>query len=274
MFDTHCHLNFKRFRKNVDEVIFNAHDRGVSYITVPGTDVKTSKRAIEIAQQYDWIYAAVGIHPHHVFDLLRRDDIAVENELASIDTLLDSPKVVAVGEVGMDRHEYEETIYQEYSVSPDFIRTQKKLLELQIGLAVKHSKSIILHNREAKDDLLPVLHDNWDKALENRAVFHCCEPDLDILAFAKTHAMFIGVDGDVTYDQEKQHFIRQVPLEMLVIETDSPYILPEPLRSEKKYPNEPKNIVYTAEKVAELKGISKEALIQETTANAKKLFAV
>jgi len=274
MFDTHCHLNFKRFKKNLKEVIDNAHASGISHIVIPGTDVKTSNKAVEIVQSHDGLYAAVGIHPHHVFNLLKRTDITVETELAVIDTLLDSPKVVAVGEVGMDRHVYEETVYQEYIVSPEFIGIQKQLLELQIRLSIKHNKSLILHNREAKDDLLSLLRDNWDKSLEMRVVFHCCEPDLDLLGFAKAHSMFIGVDGDVTYDAEKQHFIKQVPLEMLVLETDSPYILPEPLLSEKKYPNEPKNIVYTAEKVAELKGISKEKLIQETTANGKKLFAL
>ncbi len=274
MFDTHCHLNFKRYKKTLSDVIKNAHDSGVSLITIPGTDVKTSKKAIEIAEAYDWLFAAVGIHPHHVYNLLKREDITVESELSEIELLLQSHKVVAIGEVGMDRHVYEETIYREYNISPEFISVQKRLLGLQIDLAVKHKKSLILHNREAKEDLLPLLEEKWTPQLEGRAVFHCCEPDLDLLQFARDHNIFIGVDGDVTYDPDKQRFIQKVPLEMLVIETDSPYILPEPLLTEKKYPNEPKNIVYTAEKVASLKGISAENLIHETTKNGKRLFAL
>ena len=272
MFDTHCHLNFKRYKKNLTEVISNAHDSGVSLIIIPGTDVKTSKKAVEIAQEYDWMYAAVGIHPHHVYNLLKREDITVESELSQIKELLQTPRVVAIGEVGMDRHVYEETIYQEYNISPEFITIQKQLLSLQIEFAIEYGKSLILHNREAKKDLLSLLDEKWDTSLEWRAVFHCCEPDTELLEFAKDHNMFIGVDGDVTYDPEKQHFVEHVPLEMLVLETDSPYILPEPLLSKKQYPNEPKNIQYTAEKVATIKGMTKEKLIQETTANGKRLF--
>lgn len=272
MFDTHCHLNFKRYKKSLPEVIKNAHDSGISLIVIPGTDVKTSKRAVEIAEEIDWLYAAVGIHPHHVYNLLKREDITVECELDQIESLLQSQQVVAVGEVGMDRHVYEETVYQEYNVSPEFITVQKQLLGLQIDLAVKHKKSLILHNREAKEDLLQLVKEKWNPHLEWRTVFHCCEPDLELLQFAREHHMFIGVDGDVTYDREKQRFIEKVPLEMLVIETDSPYILPEPLLSDKKYPNEPKNIVYTVDKVASLKGISKEEIIQATTENGKRLF--
>ena len=274
MFDTHCHLNFKRFKKNAADVIQNAHDSGVSLIVIPGTDVNTSAKAIELAQEHDWLYAAVGIHPHHVYKLLKRDDITVESELAQIDELLKSSKVVAVGEVGMDRHVYEETVYQEYNVNQAFIGMQRQLLGSQIDLAIKHKKSLILHNREARHDILPLLEEKWNSELEGRSVFHCCEPDEDLLKFAMDHSMYIGVDGDVTYDTDKQHFIKQVPLEMLVIETDSPYILPEPLLTEKKYPNEPKNIIYTAEKVAQIKGVSKGQLVEQTTENGKKLFAL
>lgn len=274
MFDTHCHLNFKRFKKNLPEVISNAHASGISHIVIPGTDVKTSNKAVEIAQEHERIYAAVGIHPHHVYNLLKRNDITVQSELDQIDRLLQSQKVVAVGEVGMDRHVYEDTIYQEYNISPEFTQTQTQLLELQIDLALKHNKSLILHNREAKDDLLPLLKNKWDESLTGHVVFHCCEADQELLAFAKEHSVFIGVDGDVTYDAHKQDFIKRVPLDMLVLETDSPYILPEPLLSEKKYPNEPKNMTYTAEKVADLKEISKEKLITETTSNGMRLFSI
>jgi len=274
MFDTHCHLNFKRFKKNVTEVIDRAVDVGVTNIVIPGTDIISSKKAVEIAEKHEGFYAAVGIHPHHAFELITNDELSITNEIDEIETLLTHPKVVAIGEVGMDRHVYEETKYAEYAVDERFLSTQKSLLTSQIQLAVTYNKSLILHNREAKSDLLPIIKKNWDSQLEGRTVFHCCEPDAELLIFAKNHKVFIGVDGDVTYDKAKQDFIRQVPLEMLVVETDSPFILPEPLLSEKKYPNEPANIQLIVREVASLKGETVEKIIELTTENGKSLFGL
>lgn len=281
MFDTHCHLNFKSFKKNLDEVILSAKQAGVIHIVVPGTDVKTSRIAIEICQKNDNIYAAVGIHPHHVFKyqisnfkFQNETQLQIEEDLLNIEDLLQQSKVVAVGEVGMDKHIYENTKYEEYAVNERFISLQKELLERQIDLALKYKRSLIIHNREAKDDLLQILREKWDSKLEYRAVFHCCEPDEELLAFAKEHKMFIGIDGDVTYFPEKQEFVKKIPLEMLVVETDSPYLLPEPLRSEKKYPNKPENIPLIAEYIAKILKINKEELIKETTENGKKLFSL
>ena len=274
MFDTHCHLNFKRFKKNLDQVIARAVEVGVKNIVIPGTDVTSSKKAIEIVEKHEGFYAAVGIHPHHAFKLITNDELSITNEITEIETLLTHPKVVSIGEVGMDRHEYQETKYQEYAVDDRFIDMQMDLLKLQIRLAVTHKKSLILHNREAQQDLLPVLEKNWDSQLEGRAVFHCCEPDLELLGFAKKHKIFIGVDGDITYDKAKQDFIKQVPLGMLVVETDSPFILPEPLLSEKKYPNEPANIQFIVREVASLKGETVEKIKEVTTENGKRLFTI
>ncbi|MBP9691130.1 TatD family hydrolase [Candidatus Woesebacteria bacterium] len=267
MFDTHCHLNFKRFKKTLGEVIVRAHEAGVSHMLIPGTDVKSSIKAVEIAQAHEGIFAAVGIHPHHAFKIMR-------NEVLEIEKLLGETKVVAIGEVGMDRHTYEETVYAEYQISPEFITIQQKLLTLQIDLALKHDKSLILHNREAKQDILQILREKWDEKLEKRTVFHCCEPDPELLTFAREHKMYIGVDGDVTYDKKKREFIRDVPLEMLVIETDSPYILPEPLLSQKAYPNEPAHVTYIAEAVSSLKKIPITTIIDQTTENGRILFQV
>lgn len=274
MFDTHCHLNFKAFKKTLPDVIVRAREAGIRYIVIPGTDVKTSKKAVEIAQANDNIYAAVGIHPHHAYKLITNYELRITNELQEIENLLSEGKVVAVGEIGMDRHMYEATVYENYAVNDQFIEIQKELLKKQIDLAKKYNKSIIFHNREAKEDVLSILKEKWDTSFENRAVFHCCEPDFELLDFAKEHKMFLGVDGDITYYPEKQEFIKQVPLEMLVLETDSPFLLPEPLKTEKKYPNEPKNIALFTKLIAVLKEISEEELIQQTTQNAKVLFNV
>lgn len=290
MFDTHCHLNFKAFKKTLPDVIARAHESGITNIVIPGTDVKTSKKAVEIAQAHKEIYAALGIHPHHAMKYFSRHPEGVtrlkdpeyiqeilraaQDDISEMELLLSEEKVVAVGEIGMDRHMYEETVYENYAVNDQFVEIQKELLKKQIDLAKKYNKSLIFHNREAKADVLSILNDQWDAAFEYRAVFHCCEPDTELLDFAKVHKMFLGVDGDITYYPEKQEFIKQVPVEMLVLETDSPFLLPEPLKTERKYPNEPKNIAVFIDLIADLKKMTVEEVIRRTTANAHTLFGL
>ena len=271
-FDTHCHLNFKRFNKTVNEVVLGAATIGVSLLVVPGTDGISSKKAVELTTQFDGVYAAVGIHPHHVYEVKSEEETT--KQLSEIKILLSSPKVVALGEVGLDRHEYETTKYTNYTISEGFIQKQVELLKRQIKLAIQYKKSLILHNRETKQEILSLLNNIWDAQLERRTVFHCCEADLDLLTFAKQHNMYIGVDGDITFDSTKQSFIGQVPLEMLVLETDSPFLLPEPLKSQKKYPNTPSNIPLIAEYVAKIKGVTVEEVAKQTTENARNLFKV
>lgn len=279
MFDTHCHLNFKRFKKNIDEVIARAHESGVTDIVVPGTDIASSQKADEIAQKYDRIYAAVGIHPHHAYELINNvsstsgdSQTNIKKLVDEIEKLIASPKVVAIGEVGMDLFKYENTKYKQYNIDEEFIKIQRELLSSQIDLVVKYKKSLIFHNRESTELLLGILDAVWTRSFEYKSVFHCCEPIPKLLEYAMLHKMFIGVDGDVTYDRTKQEFIKKVPLEILVVETDSPFILPEPLLSEKKYPNEPANIKYVVETIARLKGESIGKIARLTHENGKRLF--
>lgn len=277
MFDTHCHLNFSAFKKTLHDVIQTADTSGIKFIVIPGTDIKTSRKAIEIASQHEHMYAAVGIHPHHVYDLKEaHDETRITQELSEIESMLAHEKVVAVGEVGVDRYIYTQTKYKEYIVDHVFVQLQKKILEEQIKLAVSHQKSLIIHNRLARADLFEVLQKTWDKSLENRSVLHCCEPDEELLAFAKEYQMFLGVDGDVTYSKEKQSFLKKLGKEEFlaryVLETDSPFLLPEPLRTEKKYPNKPENIVTIVKFLSDLLHISEDTIKEATTVNAKRLF--
>ena len=188
--------------------------------------------------------------------------------------MLSHPKVIAVGEVGLDNHTYDNTVYKDYQVDSRFLELQKELFQKQIELAIRYKKSLILHNREAKDDFLQILWEKWVTRLEDKTVFHCCEPDETLLAFAKENKIFIGVDGDVTYSKEKQEFIKKVPVEMLVLETDSPFLLPEPLRSQKKYPNEPANISIIYKFISQLCAVNIEDLQKTTTDNAHRLFSL
>ena len=284
LIDTHCHLNFKTFEGRVEEVIGKAKEVGVVYIVVPGTDIPTSKKAVEIAEKYQGVYGAVGIHPHHVYQFIKDSESkflsrtsqkrknffssSFEKDIIEIEKLLKNTKVIAVGEIGIDKHYYQKTKHKNYQISDEFVELQKDLFIEQIKLAIKYKKSLIIHNREAKEDVLSILSGPaFAKALAGKAVFHCCEPDKDLLQFAKEHKMFIGVDGDITYRKDKQEFIKNVPLEMLVLETDSPFLSPD-----KKFPNEPKNIPVIAEFIAKWLHCSIDSLTEQTTENAKKLF--
>lgn len=274
LIDTHCHLNFSRFKKNVDEVVDRAQKAGVGQIVIPGTDVPTSQKAVTIASSFKNTYAAVGIHPHHVFEMMERNVSDTNNIMSEIEKLLRHKRVVAIGEVGMDKHIYKETKYARYMIDDQFITKQADIFRQQIELAIRYKKSLIVHNREAKEDVTGILRELWDPFLEGRTVFHCCEPDDELLTFAKKHKIYLGVDGDITYWKEKLEFIKTVPLDMLVLETDSPFLLPEPLRTKKMFPNEPKNISLIAHTVAQAKGIDPKMVEDQTTKNAKQLFSL
>ncbi len=274
--DTHCHLNFKAFTGGERKIIDRAQEAGVNTIVVPGTDADTSRVAVQIAKENARVFAVVGIHPHHAAQYIggntERD---LSDDLDRIEEMLVEPRVVGIGEVGLDRHAYTTSRYgPEIPIGSELFALQVKIFKLQIEMAVRHSKSLVIHNREAVADLEDVCMDMRKtlRALKGRGVLHCSEADERLLKLAHELDFYIGVDGDVTYDGKKQDFIRSVPLEKLVLETDSPYILPEPLRTARKYPNTPANIPLIAESVAQLHKTTVEVIAEITTQNAIKLF--
>lgn len=275
-FDTHCHLNFQAFIGGERKILQRARDVGVGHILIPGTDRITSQIAVDIADRLTDCYAAVGIHPHHLYPYIGRFE-ALEKDIYFIEQLLTHPTVVAIGEIGLDRHTYRVSKYgPDIAISDEYIEMQIRALEMQIHLAIRHDKSVVIHNRETTSELLHFFTHSLTKdallRLQDRLVIHCCEPDQRLLDLAVSRRFFIGVDGDITYDAKKQDFIRTVPLSHLVLETDSPYILPEPLRSQKKYPNVPANIPLIAQAVAEVKAIDLDEVASVTTANAHRLY--
>lgn len=274
--DTHCHLNFKAFERGEAKIVRRAKEAGVESFVVPGTDIATSRTAVTIAQTSVDAFAVVGIHPHHASQYQGdTSNQRLREDIAQIEGWLYDKKVVGIGEVGLDRHAYSTSRYGPLiSVSDELFGIQKILFIEQVALAVKYHKSIVIHNREAVDDILDLFHSLGveSRALKGRGVFHCCEPDQRLLSLAKEVNFYIGVDGDVTFSPEKQQFIQDVPLEMLVLETDSPYLLPEPLKSAKKYPNTPANIPFIAQFVAQIKGVGIGEVADVTTRNARRLF--
>ncbi len=266
-FDTHTHIQFKIFDDKRDKVIEDCRRAGVKKIIAVGTDIESSIKAVEIAQRYEEVFAAVGIHPHHVYDHFHsgRD---LGYQLKKVEGLIGNPKVIAVGETGLDKHDYPKTKYENYEVHTEFLDLQKKVFVSQINLAIKYQKTLIIHNIGSVNDLLEILEKNWDKFLEGRCVFHCCEPDNRLLGFAKDHNVYIGIDADIIDYKEKQEFVKNVPLELLVLETDSPFFVP----IESKFPNTPIALKAVAKCISEILGIPLSKLEKEVFKNSQKLF--
>ncbi|MCA9389816.1 TatD family hydrolase [candidate division WWE3 bacterium] len=255
--DTHCHLYEKRLRKNLGNILEQSAQAGVITFIVPAIDLKTIDQTLELSKQYNNVYPAIGIHPTEI-----KSD-TIDHDLNVLKThLQENPNVVAIGEIGLDATCVEDIPMQ----------TQIEVLTKQIDLSLIHHLPTIIHNRGCTDELIDGLSQYSKSDLQHKMVFHCCEPNKKLLNFAVQNEIFMGLDGDVTYDPEKRQFVSQIPLELLVLETDAPYLLPEPLRSEKKYPNTPANIPIFAQLIAEKYAKPLEEIAASTTQNAQTLF--
>ena len=259
MFDSHCHLYSDPLYQNLDNIIAKTKEVSVNYLVVPGVDYKTSITSTEISNCYENTYAAVGIHPT---TLINEEDI--EKELFKIEGLISREKVVAIGEIGLDYY---------HKINSELV--QKILLEKQLKLALKYDKAVIIHSRHSTDDIIIILKKLGLDNFKNSLVFHCAEPEKDILDLVKENDLFIGIDGDITFDNVKQEFIKRVPLSNLVLETDSPYLAPtmNGIKDREKI-NYPYYLPQIAKKVSELKDINLSSVIKKTTENALLLFGV
>ncbi|MFD2639674.1 TatD family hydrolase [Piscibacillus salipiscarius] len=253
LFDTHVHLNADQFMEDRDEVIKRALDEGVKYMVVVGFDRKTIPLAIEIAEQYDFIYAAVGWHPVDAIDM-------TDEDLNWIEELSDHPKVVAIGEMGLDYH---------WDKSPHDV--QKEVFRKQIRLAKKVGMPIIIHNREATEDIVQILKE--ENAQECGGIMHCYNDVIDYAEECLKLGFYISLGGPVTFKNAADPKIvaEEVPLDRLLIETDCPFLAPHPNRGKR---NEPAYVKLVAEKIAEIREISLEDVAKHTTENAKKLFSI
>ncbi len=247
--DTHSHLNFPDFSEDYKEVIARAKKMGIAAIINVGADLPTSKRAIELAQKEDLCYAAVGIHPTNTNNLKNEDYQELED-------LAQKKKVVAIGEIGLDYF---------HNSTPKEI--QKKCLEMQILLAKKLNLPVIIHNRDAHQDVLAVLKEKEVK----KGVMHCFSGDINLAQKVLSLGIHISFTGNLTYKKNEglRAVAKEIPSEKLLLETDCPYLPPQPKRGKR---NEPGFLIYTAEELAKIKGISLEELGEITTKNAKSLF--
>lgn len=264
LIDTHAHLNFKAFKKDLNQVLKRAHEAGVEKIIVVGTDLKTSQKAIELAQRYECLYASVGIHPHHLNNL---DKNKLEEKLVN---LANKKKVVAIGETGLDYHQYQNSKYGKIKITKKVKDLQKNLFALHLKLAGQLDLPLIIHCRQALDDLLDALTLKAN-TLKRKGVFHCFEGNKINLNKVLALGFFLGFDGNVTYksDIHLRDLVKEAPVERLLLETDSPFLTPEPLRGTR---NEPKNIKLVVKALVDLKNISFKKLEEKTTHNSYSLF--
>jgi TatD DNase family protein len=250
LIDSHAHIQLDRFDADREAVLERAQEAGVHAIMVIGFDLETSRGAIALAEKYNQVYATIGMHPHDAKDL-HDETIHIFHELAA------HPKVVALGEMGLD-------YYRDLSPRP----IQKGAFERQLDLAEELNLPIVIHNREAYHDILPILGARRGKI---RGVMHCFSGDVEIMHQSLALGFHIGIGGPVTYRKSDalQEVAQKTPADALLVETDCPWLAPQFRRGKR---NEPAYVRATAEKIAELRGISLEEIGEITTRNFEGLF--
>ncbi|NLW47146.1 MAG: TatD family hydrolase [Firmicutes bacterium] len=251
--DSHAHLNDTAFENDLERVIDNALEAGVKAILVPGFDLDSSVKAVELAKYYPMIWAAVGIHPHDA----KTWNQAVVNHW---ENLLVEPKVIAVGEIGLDYH-------YNYSTKEE----QLKAFIEQINIAKQCNKPIIIHNREAHQDTFEVL--TKEKVGGCGGVMHCFSGSKEMVAEFLRLGLYISFAGPLTFTNavKLREAAKAVPLDKLLVETDSPYLAPHPLRGRR---NEPANVRLVGERLAETLNQPVEVVAGHTSTNASNLFGI
>lgn len=258
--DTHCHLNFDTFDTDRDLVVDRARKNGITKIIIPAIDIDTSKSAIKIAHIYPEVYVAVGIHPNQGNDWTKQS-------ISELETLAHDQKVVAIGEIGLD-------YYRDHTPWEH----QRFIFNEQLNLAAELGLPVIIHHRESSDDILRILQE-WNKSLvksklelaSRPGVLHSFSGNEHLAREIISINFKIGITGPVTFKKAQNlHFVVGViPLEDLLVETDSPFLTPHPFRGKR---NEPANVRIMAEKIANLKNTSIDTVASVTTASAGKIF--
>jgi len=251
--DTHVHLNAEQYEDDLQEVINRALAADVKEMVVVGFDQPTIIRAMELIDKYDFLYAAIGWHPVDAID-------CTEEDLLWIEKLAAHPKVVAIGETGLDYH---------WDKSPKDV--QQELLRKQIHLAKRVNLPIVIHNREATEDCVRILQE--EHAEEVGGVMHCFSGSVETAKSCVEMNFMISLGGPVTFKNAKKpkEVATEIPLQYLMIETDAPYLAPHPYRGKR---NEPSLVPLVAEEIARLKGLPVEEVAQKTTENAHKFFKI
>jgi TatD DNase family protein len=258
LIDTHAHLDQGKFDADRPAVMERARAAGVEIVLSVGTDLGSSRAAVRLAQEHEMVYAAVGMHPH---DAKKLDGTA----LAELRDLARRPKVVAIGEIGLD-------FYRDLSPRD----TQRRAFRAQLAWAGKLGKPVVVHDRDAHDEIVAILAD-WATGLVRSplagrvGVLHTFSGDLAMAERAIELGFYISISGPVTYHNARQlpDIVRALPVDRLLVETDCPFLAPHPYRGKR---NEPAYVRLVAERIAALRGMAFEDLAEATTANARRLF--
>ncbi len=268
--DTHTHLNFKAFSDDWREVVDRAVAGGVEKMIVVGTDIESSKKAVQMAQENKALFASVGIHPHHAKGI-ENNEFRITDLGKKLKELTKHPRVVAIGEVGLDYHTYRNTKYKTQNPKQEWkelISMQKKLLSMQVQLARELNKPLIIHSRETKDEVLSFLL-GFGKS--KKGVFHCFDGSQKYLKQVLDAGFYVSFTGNITYSEDRARVASLVPLERLFLETDSPFMTPEPHRNKR---NEPLHAKLVAKHHASSRGVQLSKVREVTTNNAGVLFGL
>lgn len=253
LIDSHAHLDDKRFDRDREKVIEDLKSNGVEIVIDPGCDILTSVKAVSLAKKYDCIYAAVGIHPHEAEDM---DDETID----VLRNLSENKKVVAIGEIGLDYY---------YDNSPRDL--QKKWFEKQVELAKEVDLPIIVHDRDAHQDTFDIIKKHSGDNL--RGVIHCYSGGIELAKEFVKLGFYISFAGPITFKNAKvsKQVVKELPMDKILIETDSPYLTPHPHRGKR---NEPLYVSFVAREIAELKDMDYDDVVEQASKNTRELFNI
>ena len=249
MIDTHSHINFDEYKKNFNDFLENLKNNEIEKVIIPSVEPKNFEDIINLCDKYEMLYGAIGVHPSEY----KTYNSEVEKEIYN---LCNNEKIKAIGEIGLD-----------YYYEPDSKEEQKIILSKQLEIAEKLKLPVIIHDRDAHEDIFDILQTYTLKEV----VMHCFSGTVDFAKECIKKDYYIGVGGIVTFKNAKdlQETVKIIPLEKILLETDAPYLAPVPYRGKI---NSPKYLKYIAEKIAEIKGITIEEVKKQTTVNAKRIF--
>lgn len=253
LIDSHAHIQDEKFKHDLDEMLENAQKAGLEKIICIGYDYETSCEAVKLAHNFPQIYAVVGVHPH--------DSKKVNGDiLQKLYELARDPRVVAIGETGLD-------FYRDLSPRDQ----QRKAFVEQVKIAQELYKPVVIHDREAHQEVLDII--KKERAGKNGGVMHCYSGRLPLAVELMREGFYISFAGPLTYkNAKKTHEVAaKIPMDRILLETDCPYLSPEPLRGKR---NEPANVKYVAQKMAEIRGKDIEEIAYITSLNAKKVFRI
>jgi TatD DNase family protein len=253
--DTHAHLYLDQFDEDRDAVLSRARDAGVEAIVMPAIDVPSIQRAVDLCDQHDGLYAMAALHPSETED-------ATDADVEAVRDWCDHPSVVAVGESGLD-----------YYWDRSFDDKQRAFFRRHVRLAIEADLPLVIHNREATDDILTILeeeHERTDAPDRMRGILHCYVDPPSVAERAWALGFYVGVGGIMTFsNSDVDTHVRDVPLDRIVVETDSPYLAPEPNRGDR---NEPAFVRHVADALAQIKDVPIQEVEAATTRNARTIY--